>query len=372
MNENKTLPGSLRVAGIFIVISGVVLLMVLAKGLLIPIVISAFLAMLLVPFVNFLESKRVPRVLAIFLGIIISVSVLAGVIWFFVDQIQNFTADLNDIQARFDQLTQEISDWLQKNVGLEQELAFNDLDKKVFAYLQANAASISGMAFNTLGSLALVVLIPVYLFMFLVYRDHFMEFCIRTFKKTESTRVVEIVTDLRRVVQKYISGMLKVMVILAAMNATALYLLGIKHALFFAVFAAILNVIPYVGPLIGSTIPITYALLTKDNLWYPVGVFLSFQVIQTIEGNFLTPKIVGSNVSLNPVTSLVALLLGGYIWGVAGMIIFIPAAAILKKLLELSPQTANYGFLMGEEDADVRRRQGIISRWLKRKKLVKS
>lgn len=372
MNETKPLPASLRVAGVFIIIAGIFLLMIYGRGLLIPIVISAYLAMLLFPFVNFLERKKIPRVLAIFIGIVVSLSVVAGVIWFFVQQIGSFSADLPSIQARFDQLTLEISEWLHQNLGIDQDLAYNDLDKKAFAYLQQNASSISNMAFNTLGSLALVVLIPVYLFMFLLYRDHFTEFCMRTFKKHEPQRVLEVVTDLRQVIQKYISGMLKVMVILAAMNALAFYLLGLKHALFFAVFAAILNVVPYVGPLIGSVIPITYALLTKDSLWYPIGVFISFHVIQTIEGNFLTPKIVGSNVSLNPVASLIALILGGIVWGVAGMIIFIPAAAILKRLLELSPATENYGFLLGEEDRQIRRRQSILNRWVQRRKARES
>lgn len=372
MNENKALPASIRTAGVFIVIAGILLLMIYGRGLLIPIVISAYLAMLLFPFVNFLENKRVPRVLAIIIGIIISLAVVAGVLWFFVEQISSFSADLPNIQSRFDQLTLELSVWLHDNLGIDQRIAYNDLDKKAFAYLQQNASAISNMAFNTLGNLALVVLIPVYLFMFLLYRDHFTEFCMRTFKNHDPGRVLDVVTDLRRVIQKYISGMLKVMVILAAMNALAFYLLGLKHALFFAVFAAILNVVPYVGPLVGSIIPIVYALLTKDSLWYPIGVFISFHVIQTIEGNFLTPKIVGSNVSLNPLASLVALLLGGFVWGVAGMIIFIPAAAILKRLLELSPSTENYGFLMGEEDKQIRRRQSILIRWTKRGKTRES
>lgn len=372
MNENKTLPTAIRTAGVFIVIAGIFLILIYGRGLLIPIVISAYIAMLLFPFVNFLERKRVPRVLAITIGIIVSLAVVAGVIWFFVDQISRFSADLPDIQSRFDELTLELSEWLHEYLGIDQKIAYNDLDKKVFTYLQQNAASVSNMAFNTIGNLALVVLIPVYIFMFLLYRDHFTEFCTRTFKKDDPQHVLEVVTDLRKVIQKYISGMLKVMMILAAMNALAFYLLGLKHALFFAVFAAILNVVPYVGPLVGSIIPITYALLTKDSLWYPIGVFISFHVIQTIEGNFLTPKIVGSNVSLNPVSSLVALLLGGYVWGVAGMIIFIPAAAILKRLLELSPSTETYGFLMGEEDKQIRRRQSILNRWIQRRKARES
>lgn len=370
MIEKPTLPaaGIHRTASVFVILAGILLVLIYGRPLLIPIVIAAYLAMLMFPVVSWLEKKRVPRVIAIFLAIIVSVGFLVGLGWFFAEQIRGFAADLTDIQTRFEQLTEQLSQWIESNFGIKDAIRFNELDTKLFAFVEKNATSLSNMAVSTLGSLSLLVLIPVYLFMFLLYRDHFTQFCIQLFKNKKAGEVIEVVTDLRKVIQKYISGMLKVMVILAAMNALAFYLLGIKHALFFAVFAAILNVIPYVGPLIGSVIPITYALLTKDSVWYPIGVFISFNVIQTIEGNFLTPKIVGSNVSLNPVTSLAALLLGALIWGVVGMILFIPAAAIVKKLLELSPRTAVYGFLMGEEDPEFRRRHNVLIQWIRRKK----
>lgn len=367
--EKKNMSGLYRLAAFTVGALGIILFLIYAQSLLMPIVISAYLAMLLFPLVSFLERYKIPRIVAIVLAILLSAAVMTGVGWFFTQQIRGFASDLSDIQTRFEQLSQQLSAWIRNNLGIQDALEFNDLDKRVFTYLQQNASTISGLAFNTLGNLSIMILIPVYLFMFLLYRDHFTQFCIRLFKKQKATRVVEVVSDLRRVIQQYISGVLKVMLILAVMNAIAFYALGIKHALFFAVFAAILNIIPYVGPLIGSVVPVTYALLTKDSLWYPVGVLIAMNVIQTIEGNFLTPKIVGSNVSLNPITSLLALLIGGTLWGVVGMILFIPATAILKKLLELSPATEVYGFLLGEEDPELRRRNNVLLRWMRRSRV---
>lgn len=369
MSETKTQSGKiLRTAAVFLVIAGIVLLIIFAKSLLIPMVTSAYFAMLMFPLVSWFEKKKIPRVLAITITMVIGLSVVVALSWFFALQINSFASDLPDIQTRLNEITGELSSWLNNTLGMKQAISFNNLDKKAFAYVQDNAGSLSSMAINTLGGLTIVILIPVFLFMFLLYRDHFTQFVIRLFSNHDPEKVILVVSDLRRVIQKYISGVLKVMVILAVLNAIAFFSLGIKHALFFAIFGAILNVVPYVGPLIGSVVPIVYALLTKDSIWYPVGVFISFHVIQTIEGNFLTPKIVGSNVSLNPVASLVALLLGGFIWGVAGMILFIPAFAILKKLLELHPATADYGFLLGEEDMELRRRNGILLRWINRKR----
>jgi len=336
-------------SAIMIIVCGIILLLIYAKTLLMPLVAAAYAAMLLVPAVNKLEAFNIPRVLAISMLLIVSTFVFIAVGWFFGMQLSSFAEDLSGIEPQFRVFVQDMSDFLAENFGLHDIFSFKAINDKLFAFLKDNASNISSAAFSTIGSLGLLVLIPVYFFMFLLYRDHITAFAIKLFENHPKNKVIEIVTDLRSVIQKYISGVLQVIAILAVFNVIALSLLGIRHALFFGIFAAFMNVVPYIGPLIGSIFPIIFALLTKDSLFYPLGVFISFVVIQSIEGNYLTPKIVGSNVNINPIISLLALLIGSLIWGVVGMILFIPLAAILKKLLELSPATAVYGYLMGEE-----------------------
>lgn len=336
----------------FLVIAGIILLMIYAQALLVPILVAGFLAMLLVPMVDKFERMKVPRILSIVLSLLISLLSLAALGFFFGSQISNFTEDLSGIEQRFNQISDQLEAAINNMFGIRNALNFDNLNNQFFTFLQENAGKITGMAFSTLGRLGLMILIPVYIFMFLLYRDHFTKFIIRLFKDKPADQVVIVITDLRKVIQHYILGMLKVMVILAFLNAIGLLILGIKHAIFFAVFAAILNVVPYIGPLVGSIVPITFALFTKDSLWYPMGVLICFTINQSIEGHFLTPKIVGSNVNINPLTSLLALIIGGTIWGIVGMILFIPLSAIVKKILELSPKTEVYGFLMGEEGAE--------------------
>ena len=338
-----------RAAYFTIISAGIIVLMIYARSLLIPMVAGAFLAMLLVPVVNRLDKIGIPRVLSIFITLLITIFSLGGLLWFFAGQISGFSEDLSGIEQQFNGFVKDISTFLSDNLGMHDLLTFNTINSKLFVFLKENASKISTAAFSTLGSLGLVVLVPVYLFMFLLYRHHFTDFAVKLFKNQPENEVKNVVADLRRVIQNYISGVLKVMVILAILNIIALSTLGIKHAFFFGIFAAMMNIIPYVGPLIGNLLPMLFALLTKDSLWYPLGVFISFTVIQSIEGNYLTPKIVGSNVNINPIISLIALLIGSMLWGVVGMILFIPMTAIIKKLLELHPSTAVYGYLMGEE-----------------------
>lgn len=335
-----------------ILIGGILLLMIYAQELLVPILIAAYLAMLLVPMVRMFERIKIPKILSITIALLSTLFFLAMLGFFFGSQISSFTEDMSNMQQRFNEISKQVQSAIGNLFGNTDGWNFENLNDQLFALLKKNAGTISGFAFSTLGRLGVFLVIPVYTFMFLLYQHHFKEFVVRLYKDQPVEKVVYVITDIRKVIQHYIIGMLKVMAILAALNATGLMLLGIKHAIFFATFAALLNVVPYIGPLVGSTLAIAFALFTKDSLWYPVGVLIVFSINQFIEGHFLTPKIVGSNVSINPLTSLLALIIGATIWGIVGMILFIPMSAIIKKLLELSPKTAVYGYLMGEEGGE--------------------
>src|SRR5690606_28786769 len=146
----------------------------------------------------------------------------------------------------------------------------------------------------------------------------------------------------------YITGLLFVTLIVAALNTTGLLILGIKHAVFFGILSGILTIIPYVGIFIGATLPVVMALITKDSAWYAVGVIGVFSFVQFLEGNFITPKITGSKVSINALAAIIALVLGGKILGVTGMILAVPAIGILKILLSYSRRLKPFVILLGD------------------------
>jgi predicted PurR-regulated permease PerM len=152
---------------------------------------------------------------------------------------------------------------------------------------------------------------------------------------------------IERVVRSYILGMFIVILIVAVLNSLGLMLLGIQHAIFFGVLAAILIVIPYVGIIVGSLLPILFALVTKDSLWYPVGVLGLFWGVQVLEGNFITPNIVGNKVSINPFAAILALFFSGIVWGIPGMVLSIPLLAIFKVICDAVKPLQSIGFLLG-------------------------
>jgi len=163
--------------------------------------------------------------------------------------------------------------------------------------------------------------------------------------------------------------------IVGVLNTTGLMILGIEHAMFFGALAAVLTIIPYIGVFIGSLLPILFALVTKDSLWYPVGVALIFWIVQFLEGNFITPNVVGGRVSINPFAAILALFFGGMIWGAIGMILSIPVLAITKVIFDTVPPLNPYGFLLGnppdESTLESRRvrLKSIRKRLIRRKRL---
>lgn len=350
MNDFKIqIPAFLKALLVLLLISLIIFIMVIGKSLLIPLFLAGFISILLTPVGNWLEKKSLSRILSALISLISTLLILVGFLTFVVMQIASFSKDLENVGEKLNNYLSDIDSWIALNLRIETGIG-NGIDQKyLIELLQTNSSSLAEFILNTVGSLSGIILLPVFIFFFLIYRDHLTEFIVLLFKEKNQENIKSEIKALRKLVQNYIVGILKVMAILAIMNAGILFGLGIKHAIFFAVFSAILSIIPYLGPFLGAVLPTIYAFLTTDSLFYPIGILVGYQVIQLIESNILTPKIVGSNVNLNAFITFLGLLVGASIWGVIGMILIIPTLAVLRKIFELSESTQPYALLFGEE-----------------------
>src|SRR5690606_8026084 len=119
---------------------------------------------------------------------------------------------------------------------------------------------------------------------------------------------------------------------------------------FFGILALLLMLIPYIGIAFGCIMPALFALATKDSYWYAVGVVAWFQFVQFLEANFITPNIVGSKISLNPLVSILSLFLFSMLFGFAGLILALPLTAILKVIFDAVGELKPYGFLLSEPE----------------------
>lgn len=342
----------------------------LTREILIPICFAALLAMLMLPLCRKLESWRFPRWLAILISLLVVVTVVAGLVFLVVSQVIRFADDLPQYQEAVNSKIERFQNFFEDKTNVTPENQASFLNDKVTDFLESGGKYVKMLFVATTTTLVTIGLVLIYSFFFLLFRNRFRSFVLMIVAGDQKSRTQDIINESSKVTVKYLSGVLIVIVILAVLNSVGLMIIGLDYAIFFGSLVAILNIIPYIGVILGSVLPITMALVTKDSLWVAAAVAGIFAFNQFIENNFLTPKIVGTQVNLNPLATIIVLLIGGSIWGVAGMIIFLPFLGVLKIIMDHITPLKPYAYLIGIEKEDKPSRIGgwirNIVRYLKR------
>jgi predicted PurR-regulated permease PerM len=334
----------------FLLIGLSLLVFVLWKldNVLLPITFAALFSILLLPLCQRFENWGWPRVLAIIVCLLLVIVSLAALIFAFGSQMTQFKAEIPKLQASLVQYFDQIQQMLSQRFGIEPISKDEFIDSSI-KNAKKDAGGYLGATLNTTADvLSVVTLVPIYMFCFLYYRDHMRQFMFRFVSPEKRTAVLHTVDSIQTVVQAYITGLMTVIVIVAILNAIGLLLLGVKFAIFFAVFASVLTIIPYIGILIGSALPALITLVETGSPARALGVIGVFVFVQFLEGNFITPMITGSKVSINPMAAIIALILGGELWGTPGIILSIPLIAVIKVVLDASKATEPFGFLLGD------------------------
>lgn len=316
--------------------------------LLLPLLYAILLSLLLMPLVTRLEKWRWPRILAIATSILLVILALITLIYLFGSQIISLRNEIpliqNKLVAYFDLTQQQLS----HRFGF-QPLSHEEIINSSLTTARKQASDFLGSTVSTtVGILSTVTLVPIYVFCFLYYRDHLRQFMFRFVEPDKRTTVVHTVDNIQNVVQGYMTGLFTVIVLVSVMNAIGLLALGVKYAIFFAVFASVLAVIPYVGITVGSIIPALITFVESGSPGRGIAVVAVFMGVQVISDNILSPLITASKVSLNPLTAIIALILGGQLWGTPGMILSVPISAVLKVVLDANKATEPWGFLLGD------------------------
>ncbi|WP_270088128.1 AI-2E family transporter [Sphingobacterium sp. SYP-B4668] len=368
MEDKKSSPPySLSLASSLFALVLIIGLMYVTQSVLVPLLFSIIISITLFPIANFLERRlRFVRSLAAIVSVIIAILIIGGILWFIVHESIIIGRDASDITNKVTSVVESFQDWMQHRFGMERsEMAakFQEQSNKVLD----NVGGYLSTAFGSIGStLAGVVLVPIFIFFLLYYRDFFKEFFFKTFKDTENKKINDVLNKIYQVVQSYFLGLVTVMGIVAVLNTVGLMILGIEYAWFFGSLASFLMLLPYIGIAIGSILPALFALATKDNAWYAIGVIAWFQVVQFLEGNIITPNIVGGKVSINPLMAIIAILVGGMIFGLAGLILALPMTAALKVIFDAIPSMQSIGFLIGEPEKQHLKRnstQELLMKW---------
>lgn len=315
---------------IAIIVAFAVVFTIAAKSFVIPLAFSFLFAIILNPLVRRFDRWGLQRILSILLAMLIFFLIIGAIAAYSTFQLSLLMEDLPSIQQRVIELFNSLARRLERLVGTE---FFQE--NNIWQNALGNAGPIFSNLVSTTSSAATVLVqVPIYVFLILLYKERFKRFGAAV--AHSSDKAEERINEIKSVVQSYVSGLFIVILILAVLNSVGLWALGIKYALFFGIFSAILTVIPYLGNFLGGLFPFLVALVTKDSAWYAVGVVAIYAFIQFLEGNFITPNIMGSRVSVNPLAALLSLIIGAQLLGLTGVILAIPILGIIKTALSHS------------------------------------
>jgi predicted PurR-regulated permease PerM len=334
-----------------IILFGLILLtyaLYIGREILIPLAFANLLAVLLNPVLQWLEHHRVPRLLAILLTVVLAIIIVVGLAYFITLQMSQFGQALPQLKAKLLEHLATVQKWLEMRFGWTTEKQLTYVRQGLSNLTKNSSLLLSGTISVISSVLVLITLIPVYVFLLLLYRNLLIVFLIRIFSKTNTIKVGNILHEIKEVIQSYIVGLLIEGAIVAVMNVAGLMLLGIEYAVLLGVIGAILNLVPYIGGIVAITLPVLMAMVTKDSLFYPLAVIGVYLLIQFIDNNILVPKVVASKVKINALISILAVLAGGSLWGVSGMFLSIPVVAILKIIFDRVTPLQPWGLLLGD------------------------
>jgi len=277
--------------------------------------------------------------------------IILGIVTFLLAEVKSIILNSPELDQKLLMIDQAMTAWL-SDIGVNTQEIFNvkSLGKRLSDFSQFLIAMVGNVG-HVFGD---IVLSLIYAFFILFYKDIFTRFFQMKYDdKTTLLRIQGLADNSLTIISDYLSGTLIMTVLMGAMIYVLLLILGIKYALFWAVFASILNLIPYIGNALALVALAAYAFLTKDSLLYPVlavGVLIFTNAVQE---NILRPLIVGDKLSLNALTVFMSVIVGGMLWGVSGMVLFIPVAGIIKIILESKESTRPYSLFFGEPKASL-------------------
>ena len=211
------------------------------------------------------------------------------------------------------------------------------------------------------GMLVTFFIMPVYVFIIIYYKPLLMEFIARLFPKDVHGMVVEVLTETKGLIQSYLFGLVVEAMLVATLNSSGLWILGIPYAILIGVIGALLNVIPYIGGIVAVALPMLLALATKQPI-DALYVLIAYLIVQFIDNNLFFPKIVASKVKINALVSIIVVLVGNALWGVPGMFLSIPLTAIVKVVFDRIGPLQPFGFLLGDNQPDITREIFVVRR----------
>jgi predicted PurR-regulated permease PerM len=317
------------------------------KPVLIPVFFAVVLAMLMAPVCRYFDNKGWARALSCTICVLILLFFIVGLIAVVIFQLSDFLSDIDKVRQKTDEIWKNVQSQVTQSLNITPEKQDALMKQQAESMKQSfNAGGIVKGLTGTLGGTAIVL---VFTFLLLFHKEKYEQFFLKLFPVDKKTSVQKSLDEITHVSQQYLVGRILSMIFLFVLYAVALLIIGIKNALLLSAIASILTIVPYVGPIVGGLFPFMMAAVTEDSIQPAIAVLIALVVIQAIDNYFIEPNVIGGEVRLTALSTILSILIGGILWGIAGMILFIPLLSIFKIIFDHVKSLEPYGYLVGDE-----------------------
>jgi predicted PurR-regulated permease PerM len=316
-----------------------------AKPFLVPLCFGGLLAMLFLPLSKWFESNKVPKGLSIILCIIIFVTVIAGIIWLISWQITDLTSEATDIESKLKKMINDVKESIRQNIGISKK----QQEELISAQAQNSSGALSTIGSSLTGFIVDFILVLVYIFLFMYYRERIKTFVLKLVPAPQKKNAETIIYDIEKVSQQYITGLGMMIGCLWIMYSIGFSIVGVKYAILFAIICGILEIVPFVGNFLGNLLAIIMVLVQGGGIDMVIGVVITYAIVQFLQTYLLEPLVVGAEVNINPLFTIIILVLGELVWGIPGMVLAIPLLGVVKIICDHVNSLKPFGYLIGSD-----------------------
>ena len=338
-----------KAATILLIIVLTVVILVYGKPFLVPLTIAALLSMLLIPLTKYLEKKRFNRVLAIILSILTLVGFFALVIFFISWQVTDLASDASKIEQQVNQKYSQVQQLVTEKLGIPKAQQDKMIEQQKESAPGKLSAVITGLISGAGNFLTNLLIVLVYIFLMLYFRGKLKKFILKLVPPARQSNASVVIDQSQQVAQKYLGGLALMIVGLWIMYGIGFTIVGVKNAIFFAILCGLFEIVPFIGNLVGTALTVTMALVQGGDINMVIGILVTYGSVQFIQTYILEPLVVGAEVNLNPMATIIGLIAGEMVWGIAGMVVAIPLMGIAKIIFDHIDGLKPYAYLLGEE-----------------------
>ncbi|MFH6971413.1 MULTISPECIES: AI-2E family transporter [Flavobacterium] len=324
------------------------LLLYFGKTLFIPLSFSLLIGFILYPICKWMETKGINKGIAIFISILGVTLLVGGIIYLLIAQFSEFLQEWQTLRLKLTETVNQLSLFISErfDISLEKQNDFinntlNNSGSQALSIVRNTAYSLSESAF-------FLIMIPVFSTLILFHRQMLSNALYELFPPERKNTIHEILVETIHEYYNFIKGMLLVYLIVGLLNSIGLWIIGVPNPFLFGFIASILTFIPYVGIMISALLPIAVSWITYNSIWYPLAVIVVFSIVQLLEAYIIFPFAVGSRLKINTLVIIIVVIVGGILWGAAGMILFIPFISIAKLIADRTPSLKTLSVLLGD------------------------